>query len=109
MFSVVWFQGSPVGGHIINYLLEKSRVCHQGLGDRNFHVFYQLVKGCENDFLKKFEIGRRVDMYYYLNQVSSNSLALPILRLLSPSGIHWIVLAEYSQMGTNMPGFPIIF
>uniref|UniRef100_A0A672G2Y0 Osteoclast-stimulating factor 1 n=1 Tax=Salarias fasciatus TaxID=181472 RepID=A0A672G2Y0_SALFA len=59
--------GAPDGGKISNFLLEKSRVVSQNPGERNFHIYYQLLGGASGE--QKENLGVTTPDYYsYLNQ-----------------------------------------
>ncbi|XP_076136370.1 myosin IEb [Alosa pseudoharengus] len=59
--------GEPDGGKISNFLLEKSRVVSQNHGERNFHIYYQLLNGATKEQRENLGV-TTPDYYYYLNQ-----------------------------------------
>lgn len=61
------FKGDPIGGHINNYLLEKSRVVAQQEGERNFHSFYHLLQGAPEHDLAKLHLSKNLSEYAILS------------------------------------------
>ena len=56
------------GARIHIYLLEKSRVAQQAKGERNYHVFYQLLAGLKKDERAAVHLEPPIDEFSLLNQ-----------------------------------------
>jgi myosin-5 len=59
--------GRITGASIEKYLLEKTRLVRQIDGERNFHIFYQLLKGCSETFLSYLGLERSIESYLYIS------------------------------------------
>ncbi|KAM9166681.1 unconventional myosin-X [Pangshura tecta] len=60
-------KGNIQGGRIVDYLLEKNRVVRQNPGERNYHIFYALLAGIEEEEKDAFYLSVP-EHYHYLNQ-----------------------------------------
>ncbi|KAI4791029.1 hypothetical protein KUCAC02_034255, partial [Chaenocephalus aceratus] len=57
-------RGAIEGAKIEQYLLEKSRVCRQAPDERNYHVFYCILKGMAPEMKVKLGLGLASDYSY---------------------------------------------
>ncbi|EAN33737.2 Myosin-A [Theileria parva strain Muguga] len=53
-------------GSIVTFLLEKSRLVTQDDDERSYHIFYQLLKGANDQLRSKLKL-KRINEYAYLN------------------------------------------
>ncbi|XP_030080810.1 unconventional myosin-Ia isoform X1 [Drosophila hydei] len=65
------FKGDPMGVHITHYMLEKTRITDTMIGERNFHIFYQLLLGADLQLLKSLKLFRNVEKYELLRNTSA--------------------------------------
>lgn len=52
------------GAMMTNYLLEKSRVVRPNVGERNYHIFYHLIKGADEELRKELELKEPKNFQY---------------------------------------------
>ncbi|GLH06473.1 Unconventional myosin IC [Gryllus bimaculatus] len=60
-------EGIIIGAKITEYLLEKSRIVTQAPEERNYHVFYEMLKGLSDEQKEKYGL-QTPEKYFYLNQ-----------------------------------------
>eukprot|EP00658_Telonema_sp_P-2_P011550 TRINITY_DN14415_c0_g1_i6.p1 TRINITY_DN14415_c0_g1~~TRINITY_DN14415_c0_g1_i6.p1 ORF type:complete len:926 (+),score=160.55 TRINITY_DN14415_c0_g1_i6:64-2841(+) len=59
------------GASVQPYLLEKNRVCAQASWERNFHVFYYLLRAADDGMKQRYKL-RDMRQYHYLNRFLDN-------------------------------------
>ncbi|KAM9323016.1 unconventional myosin-VIIa-like [Pholidichthys leucotaenia] len=52
------------GARVEQYLLEKSRVCHQAPEERNYHIFYCILAGITAEEKKRLKLGNAKDFKF---------------------------------------------
>ncbi|XP_061508752.1 unconventional myosin-XV isoform X2 [Anopheles gambiae] len=86
--EVYFKSGAIIGAKITQYLLEKSRIVTQAAGERNYHVFYELLGGLAEPERMKYGL-LEADKYFYLNQGGSDC---------APGRMDWASLQSAMQV-----------
>ncbi|KAF3985705.1 hypothetical protein FT663_04912 [Candidozyma haemuli var. vulneris] len=63
-----------IGARIRTYLLERSRLVFQPSGERNYHIFYQMLEGMKVEEKAALSLGTAAD-YCYTNQGDAIAIA----------------------------------
>jgi hypothetical protein len=83
------------GSVITSYLLEKSRVTRRDPEERNYHIFYQLLRGIEESTLQEFDLQRNTSKYRYLERTGTTEEAVD----LNDAKNYGETMAAFKEMG----------
>jgi myosin heavy subunit len=65
--------GTITGAAISNYLLEKTRITDQVEGERNYHIFYQLLSGPAEETVRHMGLHEGMESFRYLGNQKGES------------------------------------
>ena len=66
--------GRIAGATIEKYLLEKTRLVHQTAGERNYHIFYQMLKGASPQQLTALHLADSIESYEYISSSAASAV-----------------------------------
>ena len=69
-----------IGASIVTYLLERSRITSHEPGERNFHVFYELLAGADDELLESLHLRKEMPYQFLMARSSRGD---PGARLMS--------------------------
>ena len=66
-------EGEILNAHFETYLLEKSRIIKIDQNERNYHIFYQLISGSDEEEKENYKL-KSLNYYNYLNNKEKDEL-----------------------------------